>query len=363
MLDPQKTKENAMETIRYAVVGCGGIANNYHLPALTAIEDGQFVVACDIIEDRAKGTAEKFGAQDWTLDYQEAVSRDDVDLVCVFTKIDTHALISTAAMRAGKHVFQQKPFAATLREGQQMVDAAKAKGVQLITSFMHSFFDESLAAGEWVKSGKIGRLEFLRQRNATGNPRESAPSYGGAMMDIGAHGIALIRALTGEEIVRVVSKLEMEGAQSSGADVATDTPNLDLRLQGDEVNAWMLYQLSGGATVSHEVQWSQRGGTSRFQTEVYGTDGSVLVRVPRTDEDLAVAYLSGEPGAESRKFEWAKPELPGRPMGQAHHEWLLDTIRKGEPMIQGDYGMAVIRVCEAIRRSAAAGVWVEVQTD
>ena len=242
-----------------------------------------------------------------------------------------------------------------------MVDAANANNVQLITSFMHSFFDESLAAVEWVKSGKIGRIEFLRQRNATGNPRESAPSYGGAMMDIGAHGIALIRALTGEEIVRVVSRLEFE---ESGASVGSASdwgrPDPDLVLQGDELNAWMLYELSGGATVSHEVQWSQRGGTSRFQTEVYGAEGSVLVRVPRTGEDLAVAHLVGEPGAESRKFEWVTPALPGRPAGQAHHEWLLDTIRKGDPVCRGQGGMAAIRVCEAIRRSASAGTWVDV---
>ena len=350
-----------MTPIRYAVVGCGGIANNYHLPALTAIEGGEFVVACDLVEDKARQTAEKFGAAHWTLDYREAVARDDVDLVCVFTKIDMHAEISIAAMQAGKHVFQQKAFARTLREGREMVAAAEANRVQLVTSFMHSFFDESLAAAEWVQSGKIGRIEFVRQRNATGNPRHTAPSYGGAMMDIGAHGIALIRAITGEQIVRVASRLETEGAEASPeAEIDTDRPNMDLLIQGEELNAWMLYELSGGATVSHEVQWSQRGGTARFQTEVYGTEGSVLVRVPRTGEDLAAAHLVGEPGAESRKFDWVTPELPGRPMGQAHHEWLLGAIRKGDPVCRGDDGMAVLQVCEAIRRSAAAGAWVDV---
>jgi len=350
-----------MDTIRYAVVGCGGIANNYHLPALTAIEGGEFVVACDPIEDKAKATAEKFGAKDWTLDYKEVVVRDDVDLVCVFTKIEAHAEVSIAAMQAGKHVFQQKAFARSLREGREMIAAAEANNVQLITSFMHSYFDESLAAAELVQAGKIGRVEFMRQRNATGNPRETAPSYGGAMMDIGAHGIALVRAITGEEIVRVVSRLEVEGAEASvGSDIDTSKPNEDLSLEGSELNAWMLYELSGGATVSHEVQWSQRGGTSRFQTEVYGTEGSVLVRVPRTGEDLSVAALEGEPGGESRKFGWSKPELPGKPMGHSHHEWLFDTIRKGDPVCRGKYGMAVLCVCEAIRRSAAAGTWVDV---
>lgn len=348
-----------MDTIRYAVVGCGGIANNYHLPALTKLDGAEFVVACDITEERALSTAEKFGAVESCLDYREVMSRDDLDLVCVFTKIDTHAEISIAAAEAGKHVFQQKPFARTLAEGQRMIEAAEANGVQMITSFMHSYFDESLAAVEWARSGRIGKIEFVRQRNATGNPRETAPSYGGAMMDIGAHGLALIRAVSGEDIARVVARIE-EDEPDPSAIADPSKPDVNRPIQGNEVNAWLLYELASGVTVSHEVQWSQRGGTSRFQLEVYGTEGSILVRVPRTGEDLAVAALKGEPGAESRDFGWITPELPGRPMGEAHHEALLAAIRNGTSASPGQEGMAVLRVFEAARRSATSGSWVDV---
>jgi len=349
-----------VKPIRYAVIGCGGIANNYHLPAMTALEGGEFVVACDAVEERARKTAERFGAAHFCTDYRDAVTRDDVDLVCVFTKIDTHAEVSTAAMEAGKHVFQQKPFARTLREGRTMIETAKANGVHLITSFMHNYFDESLAAAEWVQSGKIGRVEFIRMRNATGNPRHTAASYGGAMMDIGAHGIALIRFVSQEDVIRVVAKLESDENAPTNASSAPSTPDEDRPLQGTELNAWMLYELSSGVTVSHEVQWAQRGGTSRFQLEVYGTEGSVLVRIPRTGESLAVARLVGEPGAESREFEWTIPELPQRPTGQAHHEAVFEAIRGERPTSPGEYGMAVLRVCEAIRRSADTGTWAEV---
>ncbi len=243
-----------MDAIRFAVVGCGNIAEGYHLPALAALDGGAFVVACDIEKERAARVAGKFGAREWGGDYPEIVARDDVDLVCIFTKIDTHAEIAMAAADAGKHVFVQKPLAPTLRRGRAMADAARANGTQLVTSFMHSYFPESLAAAELIRAGRIGRIEHIRQRNATRNPLASAPSYGGALMDIGAHGIALIQALSGQDIVRVAARIEGEEASADGNGAPEDR-----RLQGDEVNAWLLYELSGGATASHEVQWSQPG--------------------------------------------------------------------------------------------------------
>ena len=163
-------------------------------------------------------------------------------------------------------MFVQKPLAGTMRQGRAMADAARANGTQLITSFMHSYFPESLAAAELIRMGRIGRVEHIRQRNATHNPLAAAPSYGGALMDIGAHGIALIEALSGQDIVRVAARID--GDDASARDEGAPA---DRRLQGNEVNAWLLYGLSGGATASHEVQWSQPGRTSRSQTEIYGS--------------------------------------------------------------------------------------------
>lgn len=347
-----------METIRYAVVGCGAIAGNYHLPALVATEAAEFVVACDILADRARATAEKFGAPDRCADYREVTSRDDVDLVCIFTKIDSHAELAIAAAKAGKHVFIQKPFARSISEGRAMAEAARRAGVELIPAFMHHYLDESLAAAELVQEGMIGAVEFMRQRNGTMNPRATAPSYGGALMDIGAHGIDLIRALTGQEIVRVSARLdEQPGSAAYDEALAPE----DRELLGGEINAWMHYELSEGALVSHEVQWSQRAGTSRFQTEVYGTEGTLFVRVPRTGADLAYASTVGLAEREKKRVDWFVPELPGRAYGQAHHETLIRSLLTGDGSAQtAEDGLAVLRVCEAARRSAATGCWVEV---
>jgi len=333
------------EIIRYACVGCGAIATSYHLPALARIPEAQFAVACDLDEERARETAAQFGALETASDYRAAIARDDIDLVCVFTKVDSHAEIAIAACEAGRHVFVQKPIARSVAEGRTMVAGARAAGVQLIPAFMHRYFDESLLAAQLVREGAIGAVEFMRQRNATSNPRATVASYGGALMDIGAHGIDLVRAITGEEIVRVAARIE---GDAGGCVVRDDDVREQRDLRGGELSAFMLYELASGATVSHEVQWSQAAGAPRFTSEVYGTEGTILLRAARTDADLA--YSRG------RIVEWLTPELPGREMGAAQHEAVIRSLLTGGRSAQSpEDGLAVLRVCEAARQSMVSG--------
>lgn len=344
--------------VRFAVVGCGAIATEYHLPALTALPGGEFVIACDLIEDRARQAMARFGSRSYTLDYRDILPRADVDLICIFTKVEAHAEIAIAAANAGKHVFTQKPFARNLREGYAMVEAAERNGVLLWTSFMHSYFEESVAAAEWVRSGRLGKIEFVRQRNAPDMLRSIVPAHGGAMMDVGAHGVNLIRSVTGQEIVRVTARVEPDvAAPPWGYAVWQD--RLDRPLTGGEPAAFLTYELSGGAVASHEIQWAARGGTLRFQMEIYGTDGSLHLRVPRTGNQLAVALVD-HPGADGSPWQWHIPELATCPFGQRHHQALFDAVRARQVEKPGHSGMAVLEVFEAARRSIDLGAWVQV---
>jgi len=178
-----------MKKIRFGVIGCGSIANEYHLPALRRVEGAQLVWACDLIEERAQKAKDDFGFEKYTLDYHDILNDSSIDAVCIFTKIEMHATLCIEAAAAGKHIFSQKPFAYNIEEGRKIIRAVDEAGVKLTPSFMHSYMDGSIVARRIVEEGKIGEIRHIRMRNATKNPFDSAPGYGGCMMDLGGHGM------------------------------------------------------------------------------------------------------------------------------------------------------------------------------
>ena len=103
-----------MRVLNVGVVGCGGIANNKHLPAMKRVGKINIVAFCDLIEERAAKAKEDFGTSDARIytDYQELI-KEDLDAVYVLTPNSSHAPIAIAAMKAGKHVMCEKPMAKT----------------------------------------------------------------------------------------------------------------------------------------------------------------------------------------------------------------------------------------------------------
>ena len=97
-----------MKTV--AVIGCGTIANNAHFPALSSLEDVRIKYACDLIEEKAKAMKENFPKVEQIItDYKIALADSEVDAVYVLTPNYSHYTITMDALRAGKHVFCEKP--------------------------------------------------------------------------------------------------------------------------------------------------------------------------------------------------------------------------------------------------------------
>lgn len=112
--------------IKAGVVGCGGIANGKHFPAIKKNGKIELVAFCDLIKERAEKAKEEYGTPDARVytDYTELV-KEDVDVVYVLTPNNAHAPVSIAAMKAGKHVMCEKPMAKTYAEAKEMVKPQK----------------------------------------------------------------------------------------------------------------------------------------------------------------------------------------------------------------------------------------------
>jgi predicted dehydrogenase len=103
-----------MDKLKVGIVGCGGIANQKHFPALALLKEEAGIVSfCDIIEERAVQARKEFGAPGAKVstDYKDLIGDGSIDMVYVLTPNVSHSLITCAALEAGKHVMCEKPMA------------------------------------------------------------------------------------------------------------------------------------------------------------------------------------------------------------------------------------------------------------
>ena len=108
-----------MEKLKVGIIGCGGIANSKHMPALKSQNDKcEMVAFCDIIPERAQKAAAKYGIDGAKVyeDYHELLKDSSIDVVHVLTPNVAHCPITIAAFEAGKHVMCEKPMAATTED-------------------------------------------------------------------------------------------------------------------------------------------------------------------------------------------------------------------------------------------------------
>jgi predicted dehydrogenase len=116
-------------TPRVGVIGCGNISGVY-LQNLKDAEEIEAIACADIVEDAAREKAGQFGIGK-VYSPDELIADPDIDIVLNLTVPTAHAGLTLAAIRAGKHVYSEKPLGITREEGRQIVDAARESGVSI----------------------------------------------------------------------------------------------------------------------------------------------------------------------------------------------------------------------------------------
>jgi predicted dehydrogenase/threonine dehydrogenase-like Zn-dependent dehydrogenase len=191
------------ERMRIGVIGAGTFARSVLLPALRGSADITAVATATGMS--AKATAERFGARLATTDVDELIASADVDAVLIATRHDTHAAYAAAALRAGKHVFVEKPLAIDDEQLQRLEGAVSESDAVLMVGFNRRF--APLASRLRDELGGAGPLTVTYRVNAGVVP----PSHwtqdreigGGRLVGEGCHFIDFASYLAGTPPVRV----------------------------------------------------------------------------------------------------------------------------------------------------------------
>ena len=166
-----------MQKHRIGIIGCGGIANGKHMPAISKLNDCEMVAFCDLILERAEKAAKEYGTPDAKVytDYHELLADNTIDSVRVLTPNKWHAQISIDGMRAGKHVLCEKPMAINYAESLEMIRAQKETGKVLTIGYQHKFDTDVLYTKAEAQKGVFGEIYFAK---ANVMRRRGVPTWG-----------------------------------------------------------------------------------------------------------------------------------------------------------------------------------------
>ena len=201
-----------MKTV--AMIGCGKIACSAHLPALSQLEDVRIKYACDLNLERAKQTKEDFPKiEEAIADYHVALADPEVDAIFITTPNFSHYTITMDALRAGKHVFCEKPITVNYKLSQEMADEAEKQGKILNIGVCNRYHKSVEMLKQLNDEGKFGKIyhvycSFRGFRSIPGLGgafTTKAQSGGGVLIDWGVHFLDLVLYILGGAKLKTVS--------------------------------------------------------------------------------------------------------------------------------------------------------------
>lgn len=269
-----------MNRLRIGLIGAGGIARHRHIPVLLELKHEVEVIAvCDINLETARQAAVSFHQPLVTDDYRDVLPKVDAVIICTPNKF--HAEAAIAALDAGVHVMCEKPMAMTAEEGNEMLEASRRSGKQLMIAYHYRSMKESQAAKKLVEAGEIGapmvaRVQALRRRKVPGWGVFTNKDLqgGGSLIDFGCHFLDLSLWLLGSP-----KPVEVSGNTYNKLSRMPDQINEWGRVDhttfevDDHVTAYIRFE--NGATMLFETSWAANVKEDKEYVSISGDTGGV----------------------------------------------------------------------------------------
>src|SRR5438067_4104410 len=328
------------EPLRVAVVGLGywgpNLVRNLH-----EVEDAEVAWICDLNPNALEVIGRRYPAVKRTTNVDDILTDPSVDAIAIATPVTTHSPLATAALEAGKHVFVEKPLAASSEEAAALIDLAEEKGLVLMPGHTFLYSPAVNMVAEMIRSGELGDIYFVSTSRVNLGLHQKDVSVA---WDLGPHDFSILRYWL-DETPSHISAL----ARSC---VMADTPDV----------AFINLEFASGPVAHVEIAWL--APTKLRRTTICGSRKMVVYddtsNEPVRVFDSGVAIPNPETFGEY-KLTYRTGDIVSPHIGAAEPLFLelqdfAGAIRSGTtPRSNAVLGLDVVRMIEAVDASLAVG--------
>ena len=336
-----------MTPVRIGIVGLGYWGPNL-VRVLHELPEAEVVAVCDQDAARVERITSRYPAIHGTGSYEELLDDGSIDAIVVATGVTTHFALASAAIDAGKHVFVEKPMAASLAESEQLVAAAEEAGLLLMPGHTFLYSPPVNLVRELIAGGALGEIYFISMSRVNLGLHQSDVSV---VWDLGPHDFSILRYWL-DEVPETVSAV-------SRSCIIEGTPDV----------AFVNLQHAQGTLAHVELSWLAPSKLRR--TTIVGSQKMIVyddtsiepVRIFDSGVDLPEPADFGQYKLTYRTGDIVSPAIgTTEPLHAELHDFCTAIQDGHEPRSSAAVGLDVVKLIEAANVSLdRGGMPVQVQ--
>jgi predicted dehydrogenase len=329
-----------VKPFRAAVVGLGYWGPNLvrNLFELTEVE---VAYVCDLDQERLARTTRRYPSITATTRYDEVLADESVDGVLIATPVSTHHPLAAAALEVGKHVFVEKPLAASSSEALELIALAEKNGLVLMPGHTFLYSPPVNTIRSIIESGELGEIYFVSTSRVNLGLHQADVSVA---WDLGPHDFSILRYW--------FEQTPTHARAISRACVLPEVPDV----------AFIDLEYASGTIAHVELSWlapSKLRRTTIVGSEkmvVYDDTGTEPVRVFDSGVTLPNPETFGEYRLTYRTGDIISPRVDARePLGLELADFVAAARNGGTPRSSAELGLEVVKMVEAVDTSLAQG--------
>jgi myo-inositol 2-dehydrogenase/D-chiro-inositol 1-dehydrogenase len=338
-----------MDQVGVGIIG-SAFSSNIHAEALEEVCEARITAACSTNKERVEEFGRKWKIPWTATDYRQLLERKEVDVVVIGIPNDLHREVVVAAAEAGKHVILEKPIAHTLADADAIIAACKKRNVKLMYAETICFSPKYTRAKQLADENAIGTVYMVKQGEKHSGPHSDwfydiNRSGGGAIMDMGCHGIEWARWMYGKPKVKSITAHCQRVFHTQ-------------RTKGED-NSVLILEFQNGQIAVIENSWAKQGGMDD-RVELYGTEGVIycdLLHGSSMETYSAKGYgYAVEKAGETKGWTFTvfeESHIYGFPHEMRH--FIRCVLDDKTPTETGEDGRATLEIIYAAYESAGTG--------